>query len=480
MIMGEKLFRGIFWSAIEKFGTVFFAFLFNWILARYFLEPKDFGIIGMIQIFIAVANTTVIGGFGQALIQKEKPNIYDYNTVFYWNIFVSIFLYIVLFLCAPYISIFYSMNLTTLIRVSSLSILINALIIVQKNILIKSFNFKRLSIVYLFASIIGYSIGLFFAFMNLGVWCLVISTLVILFCQSLILWVISSWKPQLIFSIESFKSLFSFGGFMYLSNILETLYSNVSYLILGRFYTPAILGLFTQAEKLQSIPVMTLNTVIDQVTFPWFSSMQKETDRLKSKFIDNFKVVSFISFVLIGFLVLCGREIILLLFTEKWKESIPIFQLLCLTGLFTIIDLLNENLIKSVGRSKVYFTIRLIKRTLSIISLIVLAYYSVYHMLIGLIIASFIGYTISARVNGSFLGFGVIKQFKYLLLPLFIVLVSSICTLFFVKSMSVDRLFLVIIIKVVMYFFLVLVLCETFKLGGYKLLCRQLLIKKYR
>ncbi|KGN98570.1 hypothetical protein HR11_08540 [Porphyromonas macacae] len=394
--MVSSILKSFFWSAFDKFGAVFITFLLNLVLARFFLSPKDFGLIGMIYIFIALANTTVIGGFGQTIIQRKELSQKDYNTTFTFNIAAAFILYIILFFCAPLIANFYAEpQLLNIIRILSLVLVINGFFIVHNSLLIREMRFKLLSLINNFSLIVSATISVFLAYKGLGVWCLVFNTLFASLLQTIFLWVFTEAKVQLQFSKDSFKSLFSFGGFMYISTVVETLYANALYMILGKGFSPQLLGYYTQAEKLQGVPVNTIGTVINQVTFPKFSKMQSSLKEVATLYKRSITSISLLTTMLMGLLFVIAPYLIVLLFTNKWEPSIYIFQLLCIAGAFTPLNAATTNVIKSLGKARLFFNVQLWKRVIALIFLIMMSTLGISPLLYTVCIINIVFYMIN-------------------------------------------------------------------------------------
>lgn len=408
----ERTITGMIWSAVQRFGTMIISFVANLVLAR-LLSPEDFGVIGMLMVFIALADTLINGGFASALIQKKEPTQQDYSTVFYWNLSASAVLYVALYFSAPAIAAFYSMPLlNTVLRVQGLVLLFNAFNIIQNNQLIKQLNFKRLAKVNIIATSVGAVVGISMAFAGFGVWSLVAKMLIISIATSIILWYGSTWRPHKQFSWQSFRSLFRFGSFMLISSISDTLYKNIQALIIGRFFSATDLGYYTQAKKLNDIPTISMSAIIDQVTFPVFSLLQENLIELKNVAIKNLKAISFIVFPLMVVLIINAEPLIILLFTSKWAASIPFFQILCIYGMLYPINSMNTNIVKSLGKGKLYFYTSLIKRFIGLIAIIGGLQFGLLGMMWGIVASGLIFFFINAFISNNIINYGLLEQFR--------------------------------------------------------------------
>lgn len=412
----QKTVSGMLWSAVQKFGNMGISFVSNIVLAR-MLTPDDFGCIGLLAIFITVSNTFVDGGFGSALIQKKEPTQKDYSTIFWWNIFISFLLYGVLFLTAPTIAEFYHIPLlSSVLRVQGVILIINSLNIIQTNQLRKQLHFKRLANVTVIAHTIAALAAIILAWKEWGVWALVAQQIIGSFLISLILWYINKWMPDFCFSKESFKQLFGFGSFILCSNLINTFCNNVQGLLIGRFFTPAIMGYYTQAHKLESLASHTFTTIIEQVSYPVLSQFQSDNNALKNVLYKLVSTLVYISFPLMLILILLAEPLILFLYGEKWVASIPFFQILCVAGMSATFHGVHYYAVASKGKSRDLFIGTIVKRALALIVLILGMYL---WQMEGLIWGFSVGAWIIAFVNvwlvAKHIGYSLWQQLKDLL-----------------------------------------------------------------
>jgi O-antigen/teichoic acid export membrane protein len=408
----EQTISGMIWSAIQRFGTMFISFIANLVLAR-LLVPEDFGCIGMLMVFIAIANTFVDGGFGSALIQKENPTQEDYSTIFYWNLLLSVILFVILFFSAPFVAQFYKIDLLCkVLRVQGIVLIINAFCIIQNNQLTKFLQFKTLARINIASVSLGATIGILLAFLGFGVWSLVVRLLALSFTHCVFLWLFSKWKPLKTFQWESFKSLFNYGGLILLSNLVETIYNNVQALIIGRFFSSRSLGFYTQAKHLQEIPTISLSQIVNQVSFPVFSQLQTDRIRLKDAIKKNIKSITFLTFPLMAMLIVIAKPLILFLYTEKWISSVPYFQLLCVYGMLYTLNTVNTNIYKSIGRSDVFFLVQFSKRILSIGFIIAGLQFGIWGMMWAVALSGYLHFFINGIVSGKVVNLGLGEQIK--------------------------------------------------------------------
>lgn len=461
----SRTISSVLWSALGRFGTMGITFVANIILAR-LLTPEDFGCIGMLQIFIAISEVLVLGGFGAALIQKRNPTHVDYTTVFYWNLIVSVVMFFILYVTAPYIADFYSMPLLCdVLRAQGLSVIIYAFSVVQSTQLQKELRFKELSIRGIVAAFAGVVVATIMAYRGWGVWSLVVMHLVIPFSSALLLWRMSSWRPSLEFSWNSFKELFSFGGLVALSSLVETVYSNIQGLVIGKWFTPKDLGYYTQARKLEQVPTNALSMIVGQVAFPVFSLLNDNTEKLTEVVRKNIIAITYLNFPLCILLIVIAKPLILLLFGNQWEESVPYFRILCLSGMVYTLNTTNVNVIKSLGKGKIYFYTQLIKRIIGLCLIFGGIPLGVNGVVWAVAIYSYVGLIINAMTNNKLLGYGFSQQIKDVLTNFVISVIIGILVycMAFISEVNV----IMMIIQVFIYVLLFLVTSNLFKLKGY-------------
>ena len=464
----SKVFNGIIWASIQRFGTLGISFVSNMVMAR-LLTPDDFGTIGMLLFFIALAETFVDSGFGSALIQKKNITVEDTCTVFYINMAISIVAYIILYISAPYIAQFYEIPiLCDLLRVQSIVVLIHGVRLIQSVQLTKKLDFKKISICNLTGTFVLAVTGIAAAYWGMGVWSLVIRTLAGAFTTSVLLWTIGKWKPLFIFNIESFKNLFSFGGFMLLSSIMITISNNIQSLILGKLFTPSTLGNFTQARTLRNISSDSISSVIGQVLYPDFSNHQDNDSLIKIKLEKSAYLLSYLVAAIMAICILTAEPLINLLYGNQWNESIPYFQILCIGGLSICLQDININVIKAKGKSKALFICNFIKVICYIIAMILGGLLGgIYGFIWVMVIYTTIAYVIFAMLATHYIKSNIIGQFKVILKSISLSLFAFFCVYFvnslfvitdYINWLLIDIPLFIVIFSVISYMFR----CEAF------------------
>lgn len=374
------------WATIDKVGGITLAFLFNLVMARWFLSPREFGIIGMLQIFISLGYTTVIAGFGQSLIQTKDLKQADINTVFTSNLVLALIVYAILYVAAPAIAVFYGEPiLKEVLRVLGIQLIICSFFIVQYNIALRESQLRRLCLITLISSILGYTIGVILAKKGAGVWSLVVATLALYLFQTIGLWLTTKAYPALGINKGSFKKLVPYSGFIYLATVINQAYIHGLAMILGKRFSAITLGYYTQANKLQMVPSQAIQEVGYQVLFPDFSRYQSSPDILKERYRKNLRLLTILSVLGFSILFLTAEPLVLLLFTDKWLPSVPMLRILTPVGLFLVLSFIPTLLIRSVGKAKSYFILVTIERVIGIVTLIILSGIGMYETLWGLV-----------------------------------------------------------------------------------------------
>lgn len=406
------------------------SFVSNIILAR-LLTPDDYGCVGMLMIFITVANTFIDGGFGSALIQKKQPTQEDYSTIFYWNLALSFILYAILFFTSPLIAGFYNLAmLSPVLRVQGLVLILNSLSIIQLNRLRKQLKFKKISIVNLTSATISVGVTIYLAYNGWGVWALVAQQLLMSFFNTVLFWIVAGWMPSFIFSYQSFKELFSFGGFILLSNLLNTLGNNIQGILIGKFFSSHTMGLYSQARKLEEVASTSLSNVVDQVSFPVLAEVKNDKTRLINVLRKLITSIAFFSFPIMLLLIAIAKPVIVLLYSSKWIECVPYFQILCVAGIAISLQNINYYAVAAIGKSKKLFFWTVIKRIISL-GLIVIGFfiYGIWGLLGGMVLAAYIMYAINAVLVSVNVGYKFTSQVKDLMPILIISLISFALTI---------------------------------------------------
>lgn len=411
----EKTIRGLTWSFVNKFSTQISSFIIGIFLAR-LLTPKEFGLIGMLTIFITLSQVLVNGGFNQSLIRKKNVTEQDYNTVFIFNLVVSIFLYLLIFYFSNYIAIFYDEpKLSMIMKILSLGLIINALTIVQLTKIKKRIDFKLLTKVSIIATIISGVSALILAINNFGVWALVWRNLIQSTMTVLLLWRFSNWTPNYKFNIDSFKELFSFGSRLTLNAIIGVIFKNSYYVVIGKYYNAAILGQFTRAQSFKNLPTLSITGIVQNVTFPVLSEIQDDRAKLRRAYQRLIKSIMLITIPSLFILSVIAKELTVILMGSQWMASGEYLQILCYSAIFFPLDALNSNMLKIMNRADLILKIGIWRKLLILPLLLIIIYIGMKPFLYGLVIHQIFCFMMISNYSKKFINYGTIDQMKDIL-----------------------------------------------------------------
>lgn len=408
----QQTIKGVIWSSIERFSVQGIQFLIMIIMAR-LLSPNDYGLIGMLTVFISIAQSLIDSGFSQALIRKQNRTETDNSTVFYFNIGVGICIYLLFYLIAPLISQFYNTpELTAIMRVISLGIIFNSLAVVQRALLTIQINFKTQAKASLIAAIASGIIGITMAYKGFGVWSIVMLQLVNLSLNTILLWSFTGWHPTSKFSKDSFCELFAFGSKLLASGILDTLYRNIYLIAIGKLFTASRLGYYTRAQQFSDFPSSNLTGVLQRVTYPILCKIQDDTERLAQAYRKFLRISAFLIFPLMVGLSAVSEPFILLLLKEQWHFAAVILQIISFASMWYPIHAINLNLLQVKGRSDLFLRLEIIKKILGITILCVTVPIGLIAMCYGQIVSSLIALVINTYYTGKLINIGFIRQMK--------------------------------------------------------------------
>ena len=408
----NKTVKGAAWSAMDTIGNYGITFIVGIVLAR-LLSPEEYGLIGIVAIFIAVFNSIVEGGFSSALIRKKDTTQADYCTMFYINLWVSIVLALILFFGAGTIAEFFKRDeLTNLTRCLSPIIILNGLGFVQRTHLTKILDFKSLTKVSIIASVSSGVIGICMAYMGFGVWSLVGQQLSRQGFNTLLLWLVSRWRPLLLFSSASFKNLFGFGWKLLASNLLDTIWKEVNQVVIGKVYSPQMLGYYTRASQYGNLISSSLTTVIQKVTYPVLSSIQNENDRMKGAYRRVIRLTMMITTIIMLCLAASAESFIVVLIGEKWLPCVPMLQILCLGMMLYPLHSINLNMLQVLGRSDIYLILEIVKKIIGIVPILLGIFVGVYSLLIGGVVVGVIAFFLNSFYSGKGIGYSSFDQIK--------------------------------------------------------------------
>lgn len=458
----DKTVIGTFWSAADNIANQGITFLVGLLLAR-MLTPEEYGLIGIITIFISIFNSIVDSGFSNALIRKKDADDVDYNTVFWSNMLISGILFILLFLSSNVIASFFnSSQLKPLTEVMSIIIIINAFAIIQRTILIKKIDFKTQTKVSLISSVFSGIIGFAMAFMGMGVWALVGQQLSRQLANSSLLWLFNTWRPHIIFSWSRFNNLFNFGWKLLVSGLIDTLWQQFFQVVIGKYYTPSALGQYTRANDFSKIFSSNITSIVHKVSFPVLSFIQDDKQRMRLAYRRVIKITVLITFSCMLGLAGCAENFVYVLVGEQWLPCVPMLQIICFMMMLYPLQALNLNLLQVAGRSDLFLKLEIIKKIIAIVPLLLGIYVGIYWMLISSVFVSIISYFLNAYYSGTFINYGIYSQIKDIIPSLVLSFLIG-CMLYFIGMIDANKYF-TFLLQLFVGGTLFIFLCEIFKL----------------
>lgn len=413
----ESAFSGVTWSAIDQFGQQGFRFVVGLVLAR-LLAPDQFGLLAMISVFIAIATVVTDSGFSQAVVQRKSISQLDLSTVFFFNIILGAVMALLLCCLAPFIAAFYgNEELTDLLRFLSVGVFLTSLGQVHGAQLKRKLLFKRSVIASLPATVISGVVGVSLAFYGWGAWALAMQMLVGSGLRASLLWVASGWCPSFSFSFKSLSSLLPFGSRMALLAVINSIFTNIYILFIGKFFLATDVGYYQRAEGFKRMASDNLNVIVARVLFPLFASIQDEAVRLRKLFLRSFGLLCIFFFPLMGTLAGVAEPLVLTLIGDNWLPCVVYLQLLCVVGALFPLNSVNVSVLKSLGHANKLLKIALVKRSLTIVMLIVTYRFGITVMILGQIIASVVSLWINAYYTRIYLELSYSNQFTQTVAP---------------------------------------------------------------
>lgn len=410
MSLKERTIKGFSWAFLDNFANQGIQFTVGIILAR-LLTPQEYGLVGMLAIFLAVADTFTIGGFGEALIRKSNPSREDYSTIFLTNVCIGFVFYVLMYLGGPAIGAFFEEPiLEKIIALLGLTIIINAFALVPRVPLIKNLDFKSITKISVSSNLVSGSVAIWLALKGYGVWSLVWRRLIHDFIACILVNILSRPPLRLHFDAGSFRELLGFGSKLLVSRLVTELYNNIYYVIIGKFFSARELGLFTRANGYKDIPSKNLKNVILAVSFPALSEIKDDRSRLKQAYRKLIRSTMFLTFSLMLGLAAASENFIIGLIGEQWRDAVPYLQLLCLAGMLYPLRELNMNMLVVKGRSDLFLKIEVINKLIAIPVIVVGVLWGIKALIFGLIAVSLADCYLTVRWSGKLIGYSFLEQ----------------------------------------------------------------------
>ena len=433
----QKAVSSVYWTSIQQFGNQGIQFIVSIILARLLL-PEEFGLIGMIYIFMGIGSILISSGLGSSIVRTKNPDQRDYSTVFFFNLAGSILIYGIMFFSAPLVAKFYGQEvLVKIIRLYCLIFIINAFSTMQLTRLQKNLDFKPETKSTIVSTIVSGILGVALAYSGYGVMSLVWMAIAGSTIKAAMLWIQTGWRPDWIFDKEKFKYHFGFGSRLMVSGILDVTFVNIYNVIIGKYFSAQQLGYYNRADSLKQLPAGNVSAILSKVTYPLFAEVKDDEERLRNAYRKIMKMVIFIIAPILIFMGVLAEPMFRFLFTEKWLPAVPYFQILVATGILYPIHAYNLNILQVKGRSDLFLKLEIIKKIIVIIIVITAFRYGVIGLMWGKVAGSIIALFINCHYSGKFLNYGVWKQIADLMPGIALsIFVGTIIYFFDIKILS--------------------------------------------
>ncbi len=425
----QTVVTNFFWRFAERCGAQIIQFIVSIVLAR-ILAPKAYGTIALVLVFAQILQVFVDSGLGNALIQKKNADDLDFSSVFYFNMVWCFVLYAITFFCAPLIAAFYNdPSLTAIVRVLCLMVIVSGLKNVQQAYVSRTMQFKKFFWATLGGTLASAVAGIIIAMLGGGVWALVAQKLVNLTIDTTVLWFTVKWRPKLMFSFKRLKGLFSYGWKLLVSSLIDTVYTNLRQLIIGKFYSKADLAYYNQGNQFPNIIVNNINTSIDSVLLPTMSKEQDDKLRVKQMIRRAIKTSTYIMAPLMMGLAFCANTVVSLILTDKWLPCVPFLQIFCVTYMFYPIHTANLNAIKAMGRSDMFLILEIVKKVVGLIIMFSTIWFGVLFMAYSLLFQSVINQIINSWPNKKLMNYSYFEQLKDIMPGIGLAFIMGLCVM---------------------------------------------------
>lgn len=431
----ERTVKGLLWSFTDVMAGQGIQFVVSIILARLLL-PREFGLMGMIVVFIAVSEAFVNGGFSSALIRKKDATNTDYSTVFFFSMAVAVLFFIGLFFSAPAISHFFGEPaLIPIVKVLGIVLVIDSLTLIQRTTLTRNIDFKLQSKISFIASAGSGALAIVMAYKGYGVWSLVVQRVSRETINTALLMILCRWMPKLVFSMKSFRELFGYGSKLLVSSLIDNIYSNINSLLIGRYFSAVSLGFYNRADEFNKLPSQNMSGIIGRVSYPVLCSVQDDNKQLREIYRKFIRSTMLITFVFMLVMAAAAEPLIITLIGEKWRESIVFFRMLAFTGMFYPLHVLNLNILQVKGRSDLFLKLEVIKKVLAVPAIVAGVFFGIKVMIAGMMINTLIDFYLNNHWSKKMIGYSFMDQVKDLL-PAFMLAVIAAASVFLTGVIS--------------------------------------------
>lgn len=461
----DKTVKGTIWSAADAFLGQGVTFIVGIVLAR-ILVPAEYGLIGICTIFTTILTGIVDSGFSNALIRKQDTTNEDYNTMFITNLMISIVLYVLLFMSAPYISQFFERpELIKLIRAMGWILIIQALSLVQTTILTKKIDFKTKTKASFVAALLSGVVGIGMAYNGFGVWALVGQQLSKQLFYTICLWILNKWWPSLKFNSKSFTYMWGFGWKLMVSGLLSNIWNQLYQVVVGKFYSPATLGQYSRSKEYAGIFSSNLTAIIQRVSYPVLAEIQDDKDRMVAGYRRIIKTTMFVTTFILFFMGAVSEPLLYCLIGPQWHEASTYLPLICISMSLYPLHAINLNMLQVQGRSDIFLNLEIVKKLIAVGPLSLGIFVNIYWMLIGSIIVGVLSFFLNSYYTGKSLGYSSWMQVKDII-PSYSISLIIACAVFFIKYLPVSY-WIILPIQLLTGGLLLLGICEKTALSEY-------------
>ncbi|WP_290896155.1 lipopolysaccharide biosynthesis protein [Hoeflea sp.] len=420
MVARSSALSATVWSASDVVLRQGFQFAISIVLAR-LLTPEDFGIIAMLLLFAGIAGAFANGGLTWALIQCQDVTIEDESTVFWLNLLAGSLVALLFWFSGVWIAAFYEVPvLENLAGLMAVTVVVTAIGGTQQALFSKALNFRPLLVAGASAALTSGVVSIWLAWQGYGVWALAVQALVSAMATTTVVWFASSWRPRFICSLASAKRLFGFGGYMLLSSLLDIVYLRFYAILIGKFYGVREVGFYTRAETTSLFPAGIVIGIVGRVTFPLFSHASGDLERLRTSLQLAMRSVALVYAPAMFGLLAVAEPLVLVLFGKQWLPAVPFLQVLCLTGLFLPLQILNHHALLALGRSELHFRLEVLKKVMGISILVSVAGFGAIAIAWGTVLASTLSYLVNTHYSRKLLAYGFVSQLRDMLPVLFL------------------------------------------------------------
>lgn len=408
--MKQKVAKGVFWKLLENGGAQGIQFVIAILLAR-MLTPAEYGVVGIIMIFITIANVFVQSGFGTALVQKKQADEMDFSSVCYFEIVLAVGMYGILYLAAPIIASYYEIGeLRAIVRVLAVVLFPGAVISVQTAYVSRKMEFRGLFLSTLVASVVSGAVSIWMAYKGYGVWAMVGQQVMYYGALMMALFLTVSWKPARMYSMERVREMFGFGWKLLCASLLDTVFNNLYGLFIGKIYNEELLGSYNRGEQFPKLIATDLGMAIQAVLLPAFSSRQEDVVRVRQMVRQAIRLSSFVTLPMLLGMFAVADTMVEVLLGEKWLICVPFLRIMCISYCFWPIHITNLQAINAMGRSDIFLRLELVKKGLSLAALGVGMCFSVYGMVMIKAVQDFLCTFVNAAPNRKLLGYRIGQQ----------------------------------------------------------------------